>query len=391
MTPPGPADLRAQLVAYLRRRGDVRSERVAAAFEVVPRHVFVPGSALEDAYDDRSIAIKLQDGVAISSSSQPAIMAEMLEMLALREGDRVLEIGAGSGYNAALIAEIVGPSGAVHTVDLDEDIIAGARRHLDETGYGRVRTIQADGARGYPGGAPFDAVIATVGVERIPPAWIEQLRLGGRLVAPLTIRSVQKVVAFERVAEGLASVAIVDAAFMMLRGPRATSESVTIALGDPTLTLGVFAAHAAQIDPVAIAAALRTRPHDASPLRRIRIDDVWGGFWLWLALADDACCRVTAYGPTAGAGVVPNLVPGGGASYGTATTLGTCRDGELVIFAPRGGIDVVLRRFGPAAGGVERVQSAIASWDTAGRPGNAQLRVTVDAQGATAIAFHGRP
>ncbi|HEX3451801.1 MAG TPA: methyltransferase domain-containing protein, partial [Solirubrobacteraceae bacterium] len=183
------AELRARLVAELRERGALRDARVAGAFARVPRHVFVPDVPPEEAYADRSIAIKLEDGVPISSSSQPAIMAEMIEMLALRGGENVLEIGAGSGYNAALLAELAGPSGAVTTIDLDDDLIAAARAHLDEAGYPQVRTLLADGARGDPEHAPFDAVIATVGVERIPPAWIAQLRLGGRLVVPLTIRT----------------------------------------------------------------------------------------------------------------------------------------------------------------------------------------------------------
>ncbi|HWT06721.1 MAG TPA: hypothetical protein VN224_13250, partial [Xanthomonadales bacterium] len=111
MSTPPYDELRRQLVRQLRERGAVRTERVGAAFARVPRHVFVPDVSAEDVYADRSIAIKLQDGVPISSSSQPAIMAEMIEMLALHGGEHVLEIGAGTGYNAAVLAELVGPSG----------------------------------------------------------------------------------------------------------------------------------------------------------------------------------------------------------------------------------------------------------------------------------------
>jgi protein-L-isoaspartate(D-aspartate) O-methyltransferase len=384
------AELRARLVAHLRARGDVRTERVAAAFERVPRHVFVPEVSVEDAYTDRSIAIKLEDGVPISSSSQPAIMAEMLEMLALRGGDRVLEIGAGSGYNAALLAEIVGPSGFVETLDLDADLVSAARCHLDDAGYRGVHAISADGARGDPDGASFDAVIASVGVERIPPAWIAQLRTGGRLVAPLTIRSMQKVVAFERTARGLESRALVDAGFMMLRGPSATADSRVLALGEPTITLRVLAAHAAAIDPHAIANALRAQARDTVPARRVRLDEVWNGFSLWLALRDDGFCRLTAHGPSIEQGIVPNLLPGGESLYGSATTFGLCSAGELVTFAPRGSYDVVLRAFGADAGGIARMQSAIAAWDDARRPGNAELRVTVDPDGTTHTEFAAR-
>lgn len=383
MKPEAFADLRARLVAHLRARGDVRSERVAAAFARVPRHVFVPDVPPEDVYADRSIAIKLEDGVPISSSSQPAIMAEMLEMLALREGDRVLEIGAGSGYNAALIAELVGPSGFVETIDLDADLVAAARRHLDEAGYPQVRTLCADGAAGDPGGGRFDAVIASIGVERIPAAWIAQLRIGARLVAPLTIRSMQKVVAFERTADGLEDRAMVDAGFMMLRGPSATSDSVSVALGDPSLTLRVFAKRAAGVDPPAVLTALRGIAGDEPPARRLRLEDVWNGFSLWLAMTDDAFCRLTAHAPSAHANLVPNLSPGVDALYGFATTFGLYERGELVAFAPRSAYDLVVRRFGAPLGLVARMQTSIAAWDDAGRPGNAQLRITIDLDGTT--------
>jgi protein-L-isoaspartate(D-aspartate) O-methyltransferase len=379
--------LRARLVAHLRARGDVRTERVAAAFERVPRHLFVPELAPEEVYTDRSIAIKLQDGVPISSSSQPAIMAEMLEMLAPAPGDGVLEIGAGSGYNAALLAELVGPSGYVETIDLDDDLVAAARSHLDAAGYPHVLAICADGARGDPHGAAFDAVIATVGVERIPPAWIAQLRDGGRLVAPLTIRSMQKVVAFERTAAGLESRAIVDAGFMMLRGPSASAETRTIVLGDPAIVLRVLTAHAGSLDGSVLARVLRAPAHETVPVRRIGLEDTWNGFSLWLALTDDASCRLTASGPRVQDGTVPNLLLGGESLYGTSATFGICSAGELVVFARRGSYEVVLRSFGTPAGGVARMQNAIAAWDRAGRPGNAQLRITIAPDGTMRTMF----
>jgi protein-L-isoaspartate(D-aspartate) O-methyltransferase len=218
------AELRARLVRELLARGDLRSARIVAAFERVPRHLFLPQFAPEDVYIDRSIAIKLDGDVPLSSSSQPAIMAAMLEMLAMREGEHVLEIGTGSGYNAALLAELAGPNGSVTTIDIDAELVAAARLRLDETGYARVRTVVGDGAEGNPSGAPFDAIIATVGVDRIPPAWKTQLRVGGNLVAPLTIRKQQKVIAYERMPDGLEAFAAIDAAFIMLRGPWVTRE-----------------------------------------------------------------------------------------------------------------------------------------------------------------------
>ncbi len=365
----------------------MRSERVGAAFARVPRHVFVPDLPAEDVYTDRSIAIKLQDGIPISSSSQPAIMAEMIEMLALRGGERVLEIGAGTGYNAAVLAELVGPSGSVVTIDVDDELVAAARGHLDDAGYPHVRTVCADGVHGDPGAAPFDRVIATVGVDAIPPAWLAQLRDGGRLVAPLTIRCQQKVIAFARTARGLESDAIVDAGFIMLRGEAANAQSVALALDDPATSLRVQSAYASAVDVHALARALHAKPRDTPPVRRITIDDVWGGFAVWLGLHDAGFCRLTAQGPGAADGPVPNLAVGSGALYGLASTLGIAGDGELAVFAPRGMVDVVVRGFGDDRGAVARVQRAIAGWDDAGRPGNDSLHVTIDPAGTTHVAF----
>ena len=111
------------LVDKLKQDGTIRSPFVEAAFRSIPRHLFLPGVPVEQVYQDEAIATKHQDGVAISSSSQPAIMAIMLEQLGLEPGHRVLEIGAGKGYNAAFIAQIVGDAGQVVTDDIYEDFV----------------------------------------------------------------------------------------------------------------------------------------------------------------------------------------------------------------------------------------------------------------------------
>jgi protein-L-isoaspartate(D-aspartate) O-methyltransferase len=314
-------------------------------------------------------------------------MIRMLEALDVHSGHRVLEIGAGTGYNAAVLAELVGPSGSVVTIDVDDELVDAARRHLDDAGYAHVRTVCADGVHGDASAAPFDRIIATVGVDAIPAAWIAQLRDGGRLVAPLTIRCQQKVIAFARTPRGLESDAIVDAGFIMLRGDAAHAETVALALGDPATTLRVRTEHAPDVDVDALTRALHAKPRDVAPVRRITIDDVWNGFALWLGLNDARFCRLTVQGPDAAGGRVPNLAVGSGAMYGLASTLGIAGDGELAVFAPRGMNDVVVRRFGDDRGAVARVQRAVADWDDAGRPGNAALHVTVDPAGTTHAAF----
>jgi len=127
--------------------GCITSPHVAEAFRTVPRHLFTPGVALEKVYSDSSIPTKRADGKLVSSSSQPAVMAIMLEQLQLQPGHRILEIGAGTGFNAGLMAHLVGKSGQLMTVDIDEDIVEGARDHLSSAGLDNVKVICGDGHR----------------------------------------------------------------------------------------------------------------------------------------------------------------------------------------------------------------------------------------------------
>lgn len=374
------ADLRARLVREIFERGALRSATIADAFRAVPRHVFLPGVAPEDAYSDRSIPVKLDDGVPISSSSQPAMMAEMLEQLAVREGERVLEIGAGSGYNAALLATLAGRSGFVATVDLDPEIAGAAQRHLGRAGFSQVRVICADGTDGDREDAPFDALIASIAVGDVPAAWFAQLRAGGRLVMPLALRTMQKVVCFERTASGLRSTSIVDGGFMMLRGETPSVAAPAVVLDDATI---VRVLDPAAADRGAIAAALRARTYDTTPIVPLSIDDVWLSFGWWLALHDDGFARVTVTGPPVSTTRVPDIT---GApqtpSHGEATTLGLLVHDELALFAQLDDGRIVIRSFGGAPDALARMQFAIAAWHAAGRPRNDRLHIEVVARGA---------
>ncbi|MEV7994199.1 methyltransferase domain-containing protein [Streptomyces sp. NPDC086077] len=177
------------------------------AFAAVPRHLFVPyyyvgvrgGYArrwgespdpqarerwMRGAYEDTPLATRMRDGELLSSSSQPSLMALMLTELRVADGDRVLEIGAGTGYNAALLAHRLGAGDLVTSVDLEPEITESARRHLDAAGY-RPVVVTGDGARGVPERAPFDRIIATCTLASVPPAWLAQCRPGGRILTPL--------------------------------------------------------------------------------------------------------------------------------------------------------------------------------------------------------------
>jgi len=209
------AELRAALVAGLRRDGYLNVPAVERAFLRVPRERFLPGLELAEVYRDAAILIKEEGGIGVASSSQPAIMAIMLEMLDTHPGQRVLEVGAGSGYNAAILRELVGESGAVASVEIDAEVATWARERLGAAGYPDVAVRHADGAEGWPGGAPWDRVIVTVGAGDIASAWVSSSRGG---ICLRRAGGGAGVVAFERLGERLSRAGIEPAAYPRARG-----------------------------------------------------------------------------------------------------------------------------------------------------------------------------
>lgn len=226
----GQADeLRAALVDKLKAIGMITSPRVEAAFRTVPRHAFVPdGTPLEVVYDvDRSVITKSDEhGAHVSSVSATYIQARMIEQAGVGPGMRVLEIGSG-GYNAALLAEVVGVDGEVLTVDIDPDITDRASALLDAAGYGdRVRVLCADAEHTLPGEGVFDRILVTVGAWDIPPAWLEQLTGDGVLVVPLRANGVTRTIAFRRDAGHLVSTSTEVAGFVPMRGDGERAERI---------------------------------------------------------------------------------------------------------------------------------------------------------------------
>ena len=159
------------LVDQLKEKNCITTSPIEQAFLAVPRHLFLPGEPLDKVYTDWSVVVRRDaEGQLTSSSSQPAIMAIMLEQLDLRPGQRVLEVGAGTGFNAALIASVVGPGGAVVAVDIQPDLVEHARACLDAAGYEWVQAVVGDGGYGYPDGALYDRIILSVASSVIAPA-----------------------------------------------------------------------------------------------------------------------------------------------------------------------------------------------------------------------------
>jgi protein-L-isoaspartate(D-aspartate) O-methyltransferase len=184
------------------------------------------------AYADDIVRTKYDaEGVTISAASQPGIVAMMLDQLGVRPGHRVLEVGAGTGYNAALLAHLTGGQGTVITIDVDADIVDAARAHLGAAGYREVHVVLGDGALGYLAGGPYDRVVATVGARDVPLAWQDQVAPGGRLVVPMRLRgSVSRSVVFERCDEHWRATDSQMCSFMPLRGGIADDPHRVLAL-----------------------------------------------------------------------------------------------------------------------------------------------------------------
>jgi protein-L-isoaspartate(D-aspartate) O-methyltransferase len=195
-------------VRDLKAAGAIQSAAVERAFAAVERHRLLEtfyyrpaGSVqavvirhdpdrplaghLEIIYADNTLATRQEGGLPSSSTSQPSLVARMLELLGIAAGMKILEIGAGTGYNAALMAELAGSQRLVVTLDVQEDVAEQTRRLLAAAGYPQIRVLVGDGADGAGGDAPFDRVVATVGCSDLSPSWDRQLRGDGQMLVPL--------------------------------------------------------------------------------------------------------------------------------------------------------------------------------------------------------------
>jgi protein-L-isoaspartate(D-aspartate) O-methyltransferase len=160
----------------IEKRG-IRDTATLNALRKVPRHLFVPASIIKDAYEDRPLPIGYGQTI-----SQPYIVAYMTEVVQPKPGHRVLEIGTGSGYQAAVLAEVVKE---VYTIEIVDSLGNQARNRLNKLDYKKVTVRTGDGYHGWKEKAPFDAIVVTAAAEHIPPPLIEQLKEGGRMIIPI--------------------------------------------------------------------------------------------------------------------------------------------------------------------------------------------------------------
>lgn len=188
----------------------ITNERVLAAMEKVPRHEFVPEAVRKQSYDDGPLPIGYEQTI-----SQPYIVAFMTEKLEPRPTDRVLEIGTGSGYQAAVLAELVAE---VRTIEIIEPLARRAEADLKRLGYTNIFVCAGDGYQGWPDAAPFDAVIVTCAPEQVPQPLIDQLKEGGRMIVPVGVSGYQELVMFHKRGGQLEKRAVLPVRFVPMTG-----------------------------------------------------------------------------------------------------------------------------------------------------------------------------
>jgi protein-L-isoaspartate(D-aspartate) O-methyltransferase len=193
----------------LRQRG-IDDERVLEAMRAVPRHEFVDRSDWPEAYADHPIVIAEQQ-----TTSQPYIIAAMLQVAAIKPTDRVLEIGAGSGYQTALLAEL---AAQVFAIERYPTLVDAARQTLDNLGYHNIALVAGDGSLGLLQAAPYDVIIVSAAAPRVPPPLVEQLAIGGRLVIPVGDANQQVLKLIRRYADGIVESTLEGCRFVPLIG-----------------------------------------------------------------------------------------------------------------------------------------------------------------------------
>lgn len=213
--PVSPAELRRRMVAeQLAGPGrDIRHARVLRAMEKVPRHEFVPESVRAHAYEDRPLPIGYGQTI-----SQPYIVAFMTAQLDPQPGEKVLEVGTGSGYQAAILAEL---GAEVYTIEILEPLAETAAATLRRLGYTNVWVRTGDGYLGWPEAAPFDAIMVTCAPDHVPQPLVEQLREGGRMIIPVGPPGLQQLVLLRKREGRLERRAVLPVLFVPMTGPRA--------------------------------------------------------------------------------------------------------------------------------------------------------------------------
>lgn len=208
--------LREEMVSRQLEARDISDPKVLAAMGKVPRHRFVSEALMDQAYGDYPLPIGEQQTI-----SQPYIVAEMTQALELKEDDRILEIGTGSGYQAAILAEIVY---RVYTIERIHSLYIKARQLFDSLRYFNIVTRYSDGTSGWEDQSPFDGIIVTAGSPKIPEVLIHQLSMGGRMVLPVGSQYAQDLIKIVKTKDGIKQSSLGGCRFVKLVGEHGWSE-----------------------------------------------------------------------------------------------------------------------------------------------------------------------
>ncbi|MBI5671099.1 MAG: methyltransferase domain-containing protein [Chloroflexi bacterium] len=354
------SELRKALVDALKRKGDLDDPAIEAALLAIPRHFFLPDEPLERAYADEAVPVKRDsDGMVLASASQPSMIVLMLQQLQLRPGDNVLEIGAGTGYNAAIMQHIIGSSGTVTSIELDPQVAKQARINLQHAGMGEVNIVEADGAMGYPVRAQYDRIIATVAVWDIPPAWVRQLKSNGILVAPVG-GAAQYSAAFKfEPDDSLYSPVNIPCRFIALRGIAA---GPTILQRINATGLILVSDHISQLDPAATHMLLSEDEELNYLGAALSPGEYWQGFLPYLELNTPEDYLFASY-----------VVADNQQAYGLEGTGFALVSPGSACFVPFQGQGDVHCYGGADA--FMALREVLGAWEAAGRPGSDRLRM----------------
>lgn len=205
---------RAEKVRQLIRRGYLRSERIKDAMLKVSREDFIPQNYRDYAYLEVPLPLPGEEATISCPHSYPLFY----EPLGLDKGHKFLEVGLGSGYGTAIAREIVGSDGLVVSIDIDPLTFEFAKRNLENAGYGDIILVRRDGGLGYPKYSPYDRICITAACIEIPPPLIKQLKIGGRLIAPVIEHGIQNLVLLEKSDKGIKRKVICEVLYVSLRG-----------------------------------------------------------------------------------------------------------------------------------------------------------------------------
>lgn len=356
------------------KQGGLLDAPLEAAFRAIPRAAFLPNLPTDQVYKDEAVPIKVdEDGTVLSSASQPSMMAIMLRQLDLQPGQNVLEIGTGTGYNAALMQVLVGDEGKVTSLEIDGQVAEQARANLQRAAMGEVLVVHADGSNGYAPRASYDRIMATAGIWDVPQMWVRQMKPKGVLVAPLWLDGFEVSATLTLQPDGtLYSRDNRLCWFIRLRGQASGPET-----GVRVTTSGLYVYSSGHIDGAALQMLLSDDADETYLGMSMDAWEYWKGFLPYFVLHVPETFTLARYH------VEKDTAPYGinGSGFALVAQGSAC----FVSMSGRG----TARSFG-SADALLAVQDAISAWERDGKPRQDRLRLRLVPKGASLDGVRGR-